>query len=270
MSNVFKSSKGLMLAGLCIIIIITAAAWQTGDKDKGDSSANTQSKGDTTEPRKRNYDKDEFRMKDLDEAMQKLDEAMKDLDLHLKDIDVNISKEINEALAKIDFDKIGKDVEAELKNVDFDKINEQLKEELKNIDLDKIKIEVNNSLKDAQEEIKKIDMDKIKNEIQEMQLKINSDELKQEIDDAMKGAKKEIEKATESLRQLKEFTDELQKDGLIDKKKGYTIEWKNDGELYINGQKQSKDLTDKYKKYYKKDGYKIVINANEDKEGESL
>ena len=47
---------------------------------------------------------------------------------------------------------------------------------------------------------------------------------------------------------MKDFTDELAADGLINKKKGYTIEWKN-GNLYINDKEQSKDISDKYRKY---------------------
>ena len=50
------------------------------------------------------------------------------------------------------------------------------------------------------------------------------------------------------MLQLKEFTDALAADGLIDKKKGYTIEWKN-GDLYINDKVQPKSVSDKYRKY---------------------
>ena len=69
---------------------------------------------------------------------------------------------------------------------------------------------------------------------------------------------------------MKEFTDELEKDGLIDKDKGYSIEWKNGGELYINGKKQSKEISDKYKKYYKKDGWRIEMNGHGDKHSEFM
>ena len=62
----------------------------------------------------------------------------------------------------------------------------------------------------------------------------------------------------------------VQKDGLIDKNKGYSIEWKNGGELYINGKKQTKEISDKYKKYYKKDGWRIEMNGHGDKGGEFL
>src|SRR5262249_25422305 len=131
--------------------------------------------------------------------------------------------------------------------------------------LDKIKIDVDKSLEAAKEQMKNIDMDKLKIQMQELQNKFNSDEIKKEIDGAMKGAKESIEKAKKELQDLKDLTDQLQKDGLIDKKKGYSIEWKNGGELYINGKKQPKEISDKYRKYYKKDGWRIEMNGTDDK-----
>lgn len=269
MRNVFKSTKGLMLAGLSVIVI-TAAAWQVDDKDKKDTSTYRQSTRDTTIPKQRNYDKNELRMKELDEAMKKLDIEMKNLDLHMKDLDIEISKNVSEALAAIDFEKIGKEVEAELKKVDFDKINREVNEELKKIDMNKISIEVNEALKEAQEEIKKIDMQKLQKEMKEMQLKLDSKEFKAEIDNAMKDAKKEMEKAKQELRDLKDFTTALQNDGLVDKKKGYTVEWTKDGDLIINGKKQPKEISDKYSRYYKKDGYTIKIRPDDELEVDDL
>ncbi|QEC67421.1 hypothetical protein FRZ67_08970 [Panacibacter ginsenosidivorans] len=256
MRNVFKNPKGLILAGLSVIVI-TAAAWQTDDKDKKNDSTRRQSTGDTIVPKQRNNDKNEFRMKQLDEAM-------KELDLHLKDLDIEISKNVKEALAQVDFEKISKDVQAQLKQVDFDKINKEVQEELKKVDFNKINIEVQQSLKEAQEEIKKVDMQKLQNEMKEMQLKLNSTQFKQQIENAMQGAKKEIEKAKQELQDLKDFTNALEKDGLIDKKKGYTVEWTKDGDLIINGKTQPKDIADKYSRYYKKDGYKIKIRPDDD------
>jgi len=256
MRNVFKYPKGLILAGLSVIVI-TAAAWQTDDKDKKNDSTRRQSTGDTVVPRQRDPDKDEFRMKELDKAM-------KELDIQLKDLNVEISKTVKLALAQVDFEKIGKEVEAELKQVDLDKINEEVQAELKNIDLNKINVEVQQSLKEAQEEIKKVDMQKLQNEMKEMQLKLNSSQFKQEIEHAVQGAKKEIEKAKQELQDMKDFTNALVKDGLIDRKKGYTIEWTKDGDLIINGRTQPKEIADKYSRYYKKDGYKIKIRPDDD------
>ena len=93
-------------------------------------------------------------------------------------------------------------------------------------------------------------MQKLQNEMKEMQLKLNSSQFKQEIEHAVQGAKKEIEKAKQELQDMKDFTNALVKDGLIDRKKGYTIEWTKDGDLIINGRTQPKEIADKYSRYY--------------------
>lgn len=247
MKNVFKSQKHIMVVALLSITVI-AAAWQTDNKKKHDTTGKYATR-DTTQPKQHNNDKDEFRMKDLDDAMKELDIEMQKLDLHLKELSIDISKEVADAISKIDFDEISRNINDEIKKIDFDKI----------------KIDISKSLDEAQEQIKKIDVDKIKIEMQDLQKKFNSDEFKKQIEDAMKNAKEGIGKA----KQLKEFTNELQKDGLIDKKKHYIIEWKNGGELYINGKKQPKEISDKYKRFYKKDGWRVEMNEDDD-EGESL
>ncbi len=52
---------------------------------------------------------------------------------------------------------------------------------------------------------------------------------------------------------------EMEKDGLINSKEGFTIEYKNK-DLYIDGKKQSEKTTDKYRKYFKQDHFKIRID----------
>ncbi|CAN5289792.1 hypothetical protein BH11BAC6_BH11BAC6_13280 [soil metagenome] len=263
MKHVFSNSKALILAGLSVIVI-TAAAWQTDDKNKKDSTANRQQTGDTIVPKQFNYNKNELKLKDLDMAMKQLELSLKSLNVNLQGMDTFISKSVNEALSQVNFEEINKQVQAELKNIDFEKINREVQEELKKVDFNKIKIEINKSLKEAQEEIKNIDMTKMQNDMKELQLKINSGEFKQQVDEAMKDAKKEIEKVKQELQDLKDFINALQKDGLIDKSKGFTIEWTKDGNLIINGKTQPKEISDRYSRYYKKDGYKIKMNAGDD------
>lgn len=261
MRNVLKYPKSLLLACL-FVVAITAVAWQADNKGKKNDSAGKQSARDTTAPGQ--HDIDEFKLKGLDEAMRNLDSQMKNINIDLKGLNIEISKQVNEALASVDFEQIGKDVQNELKNIDIETINKEVQNELKKIDLNKINEEVNQSLKNAQEEIKKIDIEKLQTEMKQMQLKLNNTDLKKEINDAMQNAQKEIQKAQQELKDLKDFTDELQKDGLIDKKKGYTIEWKKDGDLIINGKIQPKEISDKYSRFYKKDGYKIKMNPDDD------
>jgi hypothetical protein len=248
MKNVFQFKKQFMVAAL-FVSAASAVAGQTNDTKKGkDSAPNQFIAGDTSQPQQRNNDKDEFRMNDLDRVMKQLDIQLKDLNIKMKDINLQLSKELKETIQKIDLDKM----------------NKEIANEIKKVDVEKIKVEVNNSLKEAQEQIKKIDMEKMKQQLAEVQNNLNNGEFKKQMEEAMNSAKKGIEGAKKELQQLKEFTGQLEKDGLIDKKQGYTIEWKNGGDLYINGKKQTKEISEKYKKYYKKDGYKIHVNPGED------
>jgi len=118
----------------------------------------------------------------------------------------------------------------------------------------------------AKQQIENIDVQKIQADVlkaqKEVQRKyIESGKMQQEVQRAMEQAKKSMEQANAELNEMKEFTGKLQQDGLIDKKKGYKIEWKDGGNLYINGELQSKEISEKYKKYYKKDGGKIICNG---------
>ena len=67
----------------------------------------------------------------------------------------------------------------------------------------------------------------------------------------MEKAKVDIEKAKVEMREYKSFVDGLEKDGLINKRDGYSIEHKN-GELIINGKKQPADVYNKYRSFLEK------------------
>ena len=256
MKRILKTMKPYALVALPLAAVVICA-WQNPRQNQQDSQKIFTQQKDTV-PGDRHDD--QFNMKELDKAMKELGENMNNLDLQLKDLDVNIDKQINESLAKVDFDKIGKDIEASLKAVDWNNIQK----------------EVDNSIQLAHDQIRKIDFDKINEEMKDLQKEFdskefkeqfNSEKLHKEIDDAIRKANEGIEKAKENLQQMKEFTNELEQDGLINRDKPNTIEWKN-GNLIINGKEQPKSVADKYRKYYKKDG-KITF-GNNDKESESF
>ncbi len=126
-------------------------------------------------------------------------------------------------------------------------------------------------IKEAMEKVKKVDMEKLKIEMekvkeelqeQKLNMKINSEQIKEEVNQAMAKAKVSIENAKEELMLYKSFTNELEKDGLIDKKKSYKIEIK-EGELFINDKKQPKDVSDKYRHYYKKENFSITSDGDD-------
>jgi hypothetical protein len=238
---------------LVLLLAITAATICISGFRERDStqrkSFRTEYDGrDTTPSGKRNRNTDV----ELDRAMQKLDEQMKQLDVQMKKVDFSkMQKEIEESIKKIDFEKIAKDMEASIAKVDWNKIEMEVKEALEKVrTVDMVKV---------REEMKKVqlEMEKVK-----IDLNINSEKIKKEVREAMEKAKVSIEKAKIEIKLYKEFTDALEADKLIDKRKGFKIQVK-DGDLFINDVQQSKEVSDKYRKYYKKDNYSIQSDGSE-------
>ncbi len=238
MKKILRSFPVLSFA-LLFTGVLLLCSWQNPNENNYSNKDRVIINQKDTTP-KYDYKIGEIDMQAFEDAMKNLDKSMANLDLHMKDLDLNFGKQL-ESLSKINFDEIQKQTEASLKSIDWSKMQ-------KDIDV---------SLQNMQHEIAKIDFSKMQSQMKDLQEKFQSDEfksqfnsekLKRQIDDAMSKAKEGIERAKEKLQQIKDFTDELAADGLIDKKKGYTIEWKN-GNLYINEKEQPKDISDKYRKY---------------------
>lgn len=256
MKNVLKSPKAYMLVGL-LVIVVTASAWQLkGKKQSHDTTTGNAIASDTAHPRKHDIDEDEYGMKGFEEGMKQFDLQLANLNINLSGLDTIINKTVKQALVNIDFSQIGRNVDEAIKNIDWQEINAN----------------VNNSLKDAQEQLKNIDMNKIKMQVQDELDKINTKEFKVQfdganlekiIDDAMHNAMEGLDKAKWEVKSWADFTKSLERDGLINLKKGYKIEWKDNGDLYINGNKQSKEVADKYHKYYKEGGFTISSDGDE-------
>jgi len=236
----------LLACSICIFSFRQNDTTQQKTFRKGEGS----STDDTTTRRKRNRDNYEFRVNDLENAMSHLDEQMMKLDEQMKKMDFSkMEKQIAQA-SKVDHEKIAREVEASLAKIDWKKMQSELQqstEKIKEVDMMKLK-----------DDLKKMKADLSK---QNFDVKINAEKIKESVAKAMEGAKVSMEKAKVEIQQMKEFTNELQKDGLIDKKKNQKIEVK-DGELYIDDKKQSKEVSDKYRKYYKKSNYSIRTNSD--------
>ena len=67
----------------------------------------------------------------------------------------------------------------------------------------------------------------------------------------MDKARIEVGKATAEMKGYQEMIYEMEKDGLLNTKEDYSIEYRS-GELFINDKKQPQSVTDKYNKYFKK------------------
>ena len=203
--------------------------------------------GDTS--RKRNRAGADRKLDKLDDEMKQLDVQMKHLDKELKDLDIEkIQKQAMNAVEKIDMEKIEKEVEESLKNADLQQINKDLSY--------KIAAKGRVEMLEAKKEIEKA---KIQLQQEKRNLNFNSEKIKNQLEEAIKNSRESIENAKKEIQNVRDFSDALEKDGLIDKSKGYKIEIK-DNELFIDGKKQSKEVSDKYRKYYKKKDYIIDMS----------
>jgi hypothetical protein len=102
--------------------------------------------------------------------------------------------------------------------------------------------ELNNALEKARKEIERA----------KEGINLEKHDLKKELEKAHV----EIGKAKEEVKGYQEMIYDMEKAGLLDTKGDYTIEYKN-GDLFINDKKQPEEVTNKYKKYFKKDKVKI-------------
>ena len=242
MNNAFKSTKVLAAIALfgCSIVFI---AWQKADIPNRQNRNEQREIRDTSRPKRTDAAANEYRVDEIEKALRNLDKELQKMDIELKRIDVSkIEKEVNEALSKVDFDKIKAETDQSIKNIDWKKIN---------YDINKSVAEATASMKEMKSEKLQKEMANLQEELKEenFHIKINAEKIHDEVEQGLK-------KAAAELKSFHEFTDALEKDGLIDKKKGYTIKVKS-GLLIINGHQQSNDVYEKYKQYYKKDHFTL-------------
>ncbi|HTF31863.1 MAG TPA: hypothetical protein VK625_23560 [Flavitalea sp.] len=227
------------------------------------------------------------RQRDLDRELKKLEEAKSKMEeisgKNWQEISENLQKE----LKKINTEEIKVQIDLALKDVDMKKINEDIKVALKEIDLEGLQQRISESLADVNvkvdintDEIRKAIAEAkvdLKKELQEVK-KINTEEIKEamqaaEIDikkamaeikidkslfaESMKDAKKGIEKAVEEVKGYQEMIYSMEKDGLLNTREDYNIEYRN-GSIFINDKKQSEVVTSKYQKYFPKENMTIT------------
>ena len=139
-----------------------------------------------------------------------------------------------------------------MKEIDFAKIEREVKESIAKIDWDKIKTEL--------DETKKIDLSEMKAGLEEAREEMKK--IGPQLEKELQKAKVEIEKAKAEMKEYKSFVDGLEKDGLINKKEGYSIKYKN-GKLMINGKEASAATYNKYRNFLDKHE-KLNIEKNND------
>ena len=242
----------------------TYAAWNDNGYDKYD----TVPKKEIREKKIRDLDDvlDElnavdFKM-DMEKMQKELAESMKKIDMKKMQLDIEktmrevdfekIQKEIEQSMAKIDFPNIEKEMAKAMKEIDAAKIQREVQESMEKINWEKMKGEF--------DKVKEIDMKKMQLDMEKMQTELSK--IGPEIEKSMEKAKVGIEKAKAEMKEYNEFVDGLEKDGLLNRKDGYTIKHR-DGELFINDKKASDATYSKYKTFLDKHK-KFTIEKSDD------
>lgn len=114
----------------------------------------------------------------------------------------------------------------------------------KQLDIDKLKKEISIEIRKEMEN-SKAEMEKARKEIEKSK-KIIASASSAAHARAKSGAT--IVEVSSSSNDVEDMLDKMQKDGLIDRSTKFRIEKKGD-ELYINGNKQSKQVLEKYSNY---------------------
>ncbi len=217
-------------------------------------------------------DRETMKMEDFDRLQLDLDKSLLQVKDELEKIDFSkIQKDIEASLKKVDMDKIRSDVELALKSIDLDKMLADVSLSLKDLDLHDNQADIAKALAETKKEIEKakleinvIDRDAIKKELAQAKMEIAKSRLeisKIETDKMMAQAIAGIDQAKSELKMTKEMFNEMQKEGLISSKNGFTIEYK-DKDLYVDGIKLPKKTTDRYRKYFKNEKFKITIDKD--------
>lgn len=261
--------KKLPLLLLVSALVVTVAIAQTNSGTKVSGTTDTI-------PTKQK------KVRDLDEALLELDrgeielnKAMKEIDgekieqeirASLKGLNVDMAKmkeDVARAIKEINMEKINADVQKSLNDVDFQKLNADVQKQLAEVDMVKIRSDIQKALVEVdgekmkaqvQEALARVDMNKIQVELDKVknidltEMKKELENIRPEIEKSMKEARKEIEKARAEITSYKNLVNALDKDGLLNKKGTYKIEYKNN-ELTVNGKKLSADVAKKYSEF---------------------
>lgn len=261
-------------AGMALVLFLALVAWKGNPQQHSLTPVKTQ---DTVPDKNRNRDLDK-ELRQLDEADQQLEKLkakdwekiQRDVEGSIQKIDFDkLHKETKEAMEKINFDKVHRQLEESLSRMDFDKIQQQIDESMASIDKEEIKAQLKKAQKQVQDaleqqnwkesfekaqSIQKEQLDKQMQKLQSDMEKLKADLKHQQFNfkEQMDKANIELDKAREEMKGYQEMIYDMEKDKLLSTDEDYSIEYK-DGDLFINDKKQSPEITNRYKKYFRKD-----------------
>ncbi|MBZ4191275.1 hypothetical protein [Niabella beijingensis] len=176
-----------------------------------------------------------------DRIQQQVSDALSKIDL------VKIQSAARAAVKKIDFDQLNRDLEKAMAGIDRAKIDHDVSRAMaavKNIDAGKLKCEINMALKDV-----KLDQLKVQLEAACRDLRLQQRDLNLEMRQLGPGINNELRDTRRQLQRLKDAYQEMERDGLIERGPNNRIQFR-EGELYINGERQSQKTSEKYRHYF--------------------
>ena len=200
----------------------------------------------------------------LDEALKYLDEKMKDFnDEWVNETGNRVRKQVDEAMAKMNFSNVQQQAMEAIRKTDWDKINR----DIENASACISKAEIDRKVAKAMTLVKPVDKEKIRNQVNEAMRAIHFDALKIQMDDLKKQLKDQqhsvdqhlktvlpdindqLENTKKQLQRLKDASLQMQRDGLIDNSSTNKIQFIK-GKLFINGIQQSDKISEKFKHYF--------------------
>jgi hypothetical protein len=260
-----QSNRNILLGiSFCIVLAFSAMAFQDSSK------INKQVQESTLDTVPKNHEIDiNIDLKEMEEIIKK---SMEMAQKKLQNIDfTKMQKQIEQSMKQIDMAKLQMEINNSIKAIDWKKIQTDIDRSMKDIDMSKIQMNIEKDVRDAMknintaeikksmEEVKKINFDDVKKEMENVkkEMELNKDHFKLDMDKL----KIDMEKVKIEMGEIKHMTDEMEKDGLINKTESNSIDYK-DKQLIINGKKQSPEITEKYRKYFKGDNFKFKFNGN--------
>ena len=223
--------------------------------------------------------------KDWDKVRREIEESIKKIDTD------KIKEEVEKSLKQVDLDKIQREIETSLNKVDFKQIERDIEKAMKEVEITINETDIKKELYKARKEIGKAKLEieeQLKNkewqkEVQDELQKVNSKEIEKAMENAriemervkddlnlekldmskeLDKARIEIDKAKIELKGYQEMIYTMEKQGLLNTKEDYEIEYSN-GELRINGKKQTEAVASKYRKYFKSNKDKTTITKED-------
>jgi DNA repair exonuclease SbcCD ATPase subunit len=205
-------------------------------------------------------------LRDLDKELDQLEKTKANLQKQLSKDWKKAQEEMMRSLNEIDLDKAHLQAQEALQRIDFDAIQRQVTEAIENSAkasehiskemVEKMKLQIEKAKKEHElaqqkhEKHVKEEIERAKKQIAESKEKIKLDKL--DIEKSLRHAEESIDKAKAEVKSYQDMIYAMEADGLLDTKKDYTIRFK-DGKLTINGNEQPETVTNKYRKYFKKD-----------------